>query len=354
MDHTHPQWPPSISAPVMASLNVRAPPTMNFPIDPNLDRDNWAELARHRPDVFLHALVTALSAPNPVSTAGPSVEDAFRAHLASIAPTQKNGNVPMPPTPYSLLRTFWLPCSPAYFSLTASSNARSTPSEHRFLYWDPMPLIFTGIACPACGQPLIHKGRIASGPIKVYDLGKPFFIIGAEYVCRSPACMPAGAQEGRRFASTDTSILRALPVKLKDEFPARLIQGAGPTADMGPGPDVWSWRGMGVSTGLWDMVRASLRSGIHKDVILNIVHSVVQGLPEEPWVMQPPPIDEKMQEMDNVQDVEGPKEDGRNGSGAPENGQDQDVEDTLSEEVRALVESDGTPLELSYPTETFA
>ena len=78
----------------MGSISARAPPSMNFPLDPSLDRDNWAELARHRPDAFLHALVSALSAPNPVSAAGVSVEDAFRAHLASLTPNVKNNNMP--------------------------------------------------------------------------------------------------------------------------------------------------------------------------------------------------------------------------------------------------------------------
>lgn len=326
------QWA-SISAGPMASLSVRAPPNMNFPLDPTLDRDNWAELARIRPDAFLHALVTALSAPNPVSAAGPSVEDAFRAHLASLTPNVKNNNMPSIPALYSILKTFWLPSSPAYFALTASaSTQRSTPSEYRFLYWDPQPLVFNGIACPFCGTPLVNKGRITSGPIKIYDLGKPFFIIGCEYVCRSPQCLSSGTQgEGRRFASTDNSILRALPPKLKDEFPARLIQGPGPTADMGPGTDVWSWRGMGVSTGLWDMVRASLRAGLHKDVIMGIIHAVIQGLPDDPWVLPPPAdVEEKRDGM-----VEGDNADLFNDSEGqrPANeGEEQNVEGSSNKE----------------------
>lgn len=310
---------------------------MNFPLDPSLDRDNWAELARHRPDAFLHALVTALSAPNPISTAGQSVEDAFCAHLASLTPSPKTNTMPSIPALYSILKTFWLPSSPAYFALTASaSTQRSTPSEYRFLYWDPQPLVFNGIACPVCSTPLINKGRITSGPIKIYDLGKPFFIIGCEYVCRSQACLPSQQGEGRRFASTDTSILRALPPRLKDEFPARLIQGAGPTPDMGPGTDVWSWRGMGVSTGLWDMVRASLRSGVHKDIILGIIHSVISGLPDEPWVMQPPPLEleEKQDEMEEPEAAEAPNP--NEAQPSTNNGEEQDVENALNKEVCAL------------------
>lgn len=282
------QWQASISAPPMGSLRPPPPPpNLAFPIDPNLDRENWTELARHRPDALLHALVTALSAPNPLSAAGITVEDAFKAHLSSLSPQMKDGNASNIPTLYSILKTFWLPTSPSYFALTASAGTSRVPSEHRFLYWDPQPLVFNGIACPACATPLINKGRIASGPIKVYDLGRPFFVIGCEYLCRSHVCLPPGsAGEGRKFASTDASILRSLPAKLKDEFPARLIMGSGNTPDLGPGPDVWNWRGMGVSGGLWDMVRYGVRSGLQKEIILGLIHSAVSGVPDEQYFQQ--------------------------------------------------------------------
>ena len=132
-----------------------------------------------------------------------------------------------------------------------------------------------------------------SGPLKIYDLGKPFFVIGCEYACTSPVCCPPNTQsEGRRFASTDSSILRALPSKLKDEFPARPLEGAGATPDLGCGPEVWSWRGMGVSVALWNMVRASLRTGLRKEAILTIIRGVIDGVPEElPWTFSmPPPV----------------------------------------------------------------
>lgn len=295
-------WQASIS---VGAPNAR-PPSVAFPIDPALDRDNWANLARMRPDAFLYELVSALHFPNPASAMGPSVEEAYRAHLSSLTKTDSQPTIP---ALYSMLKTFWLPSSPAYFSLTASASTNRTPSEHRFFYWDPQPLVFNGISCPVCSQTLFNKGRIATGPIKVYDLGKSFFIIGCEYVCRSQTCLAPGAQgDGRRFASTDTSILRALPVKLRDEFPAKLIQGAGPSPDMGPGTDVWSWRPMGVSTALWDMVRVSLRSGLHKDVVMGIVHATMQGLPEDPWAAMPgqPELEKKMDGMvEDVGDAEG-------------------------------------------------
>lgn len=351
------QWPASISAPPMGSLRP-PPPSLPFPIDPSLDRDNWAELARTRPDAFLHALVSALTAPNPVSAAGITVEEAFRAHLSSLTPNQKEAsNIP---TLYSILKTFWLPASPAYFSLTASaSNSRAVPSEHKFLYWDPQPLVFNGIACPSCAAPLINKGRIQTGPIKIYDLGKPFFIIGCEYVCRSQVCMPHGTGgEGRKFASTDTSILRALPSKLKDEFPARLLQGPPPNGDLGPGPDVWSWRGMGVSTQLWDMARSALRSGLQKEIILSLVQAVMNGLPEEAWLAQqaagmvaPAQSASPTKKSDQVNGVEEGGEGDEDGDGIGEDGDEEEIEGELSKEVCALLfdPSFGLLLTISTP-----
>ncbi|KAH9838455.1 uncharacterized protein C8Q71DRAFT_751363 [Rhodofomes roseus] len=274
------QWRASV--PPMASLPAGppAPPPpatqLAFHIDPNLDRDNWAELSRTRPDVFLSALVSALASPNAGSHAGPSMEDAFRSHLASLAPASKN--TPSIPTLYSVLKTFWLPSSPVYFSLTASASTARTPSDHRFLYWDPQPLVFNGISCPACGTPLINRGRISSGPIKVYDLGKPFFIIGCEYVCKGQACIHQTTPDGRKFASTDASILRALPPKLQDEFPAYLLQGA---PDLGTGPEIWNWQGMGVSLALWNMVHAALRAGLRKEPIVDIIHAVQDPVKDE-------------------------------------------------------------------------
>ncbi|KAI0071990.1 hypothetical protein K474DRAFT_1668364 [Panus rudis PR-1116 ss-1] len=295
------QWGSSISAPPMGSLS--ATPQIAFPIDPTLDRDDWVTLARHRPDVFLHSLVTALAAPNPVSVAGCSVEEAFRTHLISVMPTPKQNGQSSTPVLYTILKTFWLPSSPAYFSLTASSSASRTPSEHRFMYWDPFALVFNGIVCPICNEPLINRGPIATGPIKIYDLGKPFFIIGCEYICRSETCLPRPPgststnssippEGGRRFASTDASILRVLPGKLRDEFPAKLLEGAGATPDLGPHPEIWSWKGMGVSTALWNMARASLRAGLKKDGILSVIKGIVEGVPPDDGypesISQPP------------------------------------------------------------------
>ncbi|KAG6853311.1 hypothetical protein C0991_005237 [Blastosporella zonata] len=249
--------------------------TPQIPIDPHLQVDDWAVLARSNPNSFLTILLSALAAPNPISTAGPTVEEAFKSHLNSLTP-MSNQLQPIPSL-YSILKTFWLPSSPSYFSLTASASTARTPSEHRFLYWDPQPLVFNGIACPSCASPLINRGRISSGPIKIYDIERPFFIIGCEYVCRSNACAAAGP-DGRKFASTDASIFRALPAKLKDEFPARLMYV---DADAGIGPNIWNWGALGVSLSLWNMVRGCLRAGMRRDMILQLVESVQKGVPED-------------------------------------------------------------------------
>jgi hypothetical protein len=266
-----------VAPPVSNNGSARAigSPQMAYSIDPNLEQDDWADLACTKPNVFLNTLLASLSAPNPVSSAGPNVEESFKSHLVSLAPNPSQSQ-PIPSL-YSILKTFWLPSSPAYFSLTASASTARTPSEHRFLYWDPQPLVFNGIACPSCSVPLINRGRIRSGPIKVYDLEKPFFIIGCEYVCRSASCI-ATASEGRKFASTDSSILRSLPARLKDEFPAHLMQG---DSDAGSGVNVWNWKAMGVSRSLWNMVRGCLKAGLGRVAILQVVQSIQYGVPED-------------------------------------------------------------------------
>lgn len=273
---TNSAWPTSTD---VSMTGVPYPPHLGFPavpIDPNLERDDWAILARTRPTVFLTTLLSALAAPNPVSSAGPTVEEAFKSHLVSLAPSPTQ----MQPIPslYSILKTFWLPSSPAYFSLTASASTARTPSEHKFLYWDPQPLVFNGIPCPSCSSPLINKGRISTGPVKIYDIEKPFFVIACEYVCKSPPCVSVTSPEGRKFASTDSSILRSLPIRLKDEFPAILMYG---DADAGSGPNIWNWKALGVSLSLWNLVRACLRAGLRKEAILQLVGAVQHGVLDE-------------------------------------------------------------------------
>jgi len=258
---------------------VAYPPHFHFPavpIDPKLELDDWANLSRTKPNAFLTSLLSALAAPNPISSAGPTVEEAFKSHLVSLAPNPTQ--MQSIPSLYSILKTFWLPSSPAYFSLTASASTARTPSEHRFLYWDPQPLVFNGIPCPSCSSPLINKGRISSGPVKIYDIEKPFFIIACEYVCQSQPCVTATSPEGRKFASTDSSILRSLPTRLKDEFPAILMYG---DADAGSGPNIWNWKALGVSLSMWNLVRGCLRVGLRREVILQLVGAVQYGVPED-------------------------------------------------------------------------
>jgi len=249
---------------------------MVFHLDPNMELDDWAELAHNKPDVLLVILLTALAPSNPTPNDSRTAEEAFRSHLVSLTHSSQQ---PQPiPSLYSILKTFWLPSSPAYFSLTTSTSTARTPSEHRFLYWDPHPLVFNGISCPACSQPLINQGRIASGPVKIYDIEKPFFIIGCEYVCRSASCATTAGPDGRKFASTDPSILRSLPAKLQDEFPARLVYG---DTDAGTSPDIWNWKVVGVSRLLWNIVRASLKSGLKKEVVLHLIYLIQHGVSDD-------------------------------------------------------------------------
>ncbi|THV05648.1 hypothetical protein K435DRAFT_849893 [Dendrothele bispora CBS 962.96] len=272
--------PPSAPAIISSPPSISAPgPSRPKPVDKShnsfeVDDSNWSELARTKSHTFLATLLVALSAITyPQSQSSLSVKEAFKSHLNSLAPTTS----PIP-TLYSILKTFWLPTSPAYFSLTASSSTARTPPDHRFLYWDPQPLVFNGIACPTCSTALVNRGRIKSGPLKVYDIERPFFIIGCEYVCRSRVCVEQVGQEGRKFASTDPSIWRALPNKLKDEFPARLMYS---DQDTGSGPNVWNWQPFGVSKVLWNMVHGCLRAGLGREAILQVLKDTQVGVPDE-------------------------------------------------------------------------
>lgn len=246
-----------------------------FQLEPAVQGDNdWADLARTNQDLFLNTLLNALAAPNPVSSTGPSVEEAFKSHLGSLASNPQQPSAI--PSLFSIMKTFWLPSSPSYFALTASASSK-VPSEHRFFYWDPLPLVFNGISCPQCSAPLHNRGRINTGPIKVYDIEKPFFVVGCKYVCSSPSCIQATTTEGRKFASTDPAILGSLPARLKDEFPARLLHGEN---DTGSEQNVWNWRALGVSNSLWNLVMGSLRAGLRKETILGIFLGIQNGVPE--------------------------------------------------------------------------
>ena len=288
----------SVSAPPLAisSGATGGPSHQQYNLDPNLNRDEWEELLRTKPDVFLQSLLATLAAPNPLPGVGPTVEDAFKSHLSSLAPsTNQTKDTHSIPSLYSILKTFWLPSSPAYLSLIASGPNSRTLSEHRFFYWDPLPLVFNGIPCSTCSSLLTNRGRIKSGPVKVYDLEKPFFIIGCEYVCKSAACAANTTPEGRRFASTDASIMQALPTRLKEEFPAKLLQG---DSDMGSGTNVWNWHAMGVSKSLWNMVKGCLKSGMSKDAILHVIGAI-----------QNPLKDDREKQEEEEEDEDGPSED---------------------------------------------
>lgn len=237
-------------------------------VDPVL-HDDWAELLRTDVNTLLQSLVSSLHAPTPVSRVGMNVEDSFKFHVNSLFAPQEG---PIPQL-YSLLKSFWLPCSPSYFALTASSLASPTPPEHRFFYWDPLPLVFNGIACPFCAAPLLNRGCIRSAPTKVYDLGRPFFLIGCEYVCNNIQCKGRTGAEGRRFASTDPVVISALPPVLRDELPVTLL--ASGSSD----PQTWNWQPIGVSKSLWAVVIGCIGEGMGKEATLRIVRAAQQSFP---------------------------------------------------------------------------
>ncbi|KAI0059249.1 hypothetical protein BV25DRAFT_1829302 [Artomyces pyxidatus] len=255
-------------------------------LDPALIHDEWVELLRKDPNALLRSLLQALHAPNPLSRAGPPVEEAFKYHLNALGG-------PSIPSLYAMLKTFWLPSSPTYFSLTASSSTTTTPPEHRFLYWDPQPLVFNGVACPFCAVPVTNNGCIRSGPIKVYDLGKPFFVIGSEYICVNTSCKGRNSPEGRRFASTDPAIMRSLPPILRDELPITLLPGAAEQTSS------WNWQDVGVSKTLWAIVIGSLNAGLGKEATLAIVRSAQEGFPMAPVYKQ-----EEEDEEEEKQEIE--------------------------------------------------
>ncbi|KAI0046175.1 hypothetical protein FA95DRAFT_1573310 [Auriscalpium vulgare] len=258
----------------VASTSARAP----VAADPLASSDEWLELLREDPMSLLKAVVQAIHAPNPVSRVGLSAEEAFQHHLNTLAPPP---GTQAPPYVYGVLKTFWLPSSPAYFSLTASSSTALTPPEHRFFFWDPQPLLFNGIECPFCSMQLHHKGIIRGGPLKVYDLGRPFFIIGAEYRCQNTGCKGRNSPEGRRFASTDPAILRALPPILRDEFPVTMLPGGAAEHTQ-----QWNWQDAGVSKTLWAVVLAGINGGLSKDGTLALLRCCQDGFAAPPAALK--------------------------------------------------------------------
>ncbi|KAM6489154.1 hypothetical protein JOM56_015324 [Amanita muscaria] len=302
---------------------VSPPHATPYPTTALSHHDEWRQLAQTRPPHdLIAALLTTFAAPNPTSTVGPTLEEAFKIHLQSLAPNpslDSSSGSPSThniPSLYSILKTFWLPASPAYFTMAASASNTRMAMEYRFLYWDPQPLVFNGIQCPFCPSFLANNGRILSGPIKIYDIGKPFFIIGCEYICTSPQCMGASSSssspsEGRKFGSTDASIMNSLPKGLKDEFPAKLLYA---DSDAGSAPNVWNWNAMGVSTALWNLVVGALGIGMRKEAIVHLVRSMQHGPPEikyelkeeETSVSDPVRADDEDEKEDDTPDPDTP------------------------------------------------
>jgi hypothetical protein len=257
-------------------------------VDPVL-HDDWPELLRTDANTLLQSLVSSLQMPNPVPRVGMNVEDSFKFHVNSLTPQEGAGPIPQL---YSFLKTFWLPWSPAYFTLTASSFTSPTAPEHRFFYWDPLPLVFNGIACPFCAVPLLNRGCIRSAPTKVYDLGRPFYLIGCEYACNNMQCKGRIGTDGRRFASTDPVVIRALPPVLRDELPITFL-GSGATD-----PQSWNWQPIGVSKALWAVAVGCIGEGLGKEATLRVVRAAQQSFPVPTASKDDEEAEEEAEEME--------------------------------------------------------
>lgn len=254
------------------SISISAGPSGApvVPLQAQSPSNEWATLLRTDEEAFLHNLVISLGPIAPSSTA----REAFATHLKALKP---NGGIPYL---YSVVRTFWIPSSPAFFSLVSpSGTGRPVQTADRFFYWDPLPLIVMGLPCPGgCGGVLTNRGSIAHGVLAVHDLRGPYYIMGAEYVCSSAKCTAECGPDGRVLSSVDGSVTRALPPGLRREFPARLLNA---THDRGARADSWNWAVCGVSEGVWDLVRAALRVGNSPDAILELVRCTRDGVPDD-------------------------------------------------------------------------
>jgi hypothetical protein len=85
--------------------------------------NEWTTLLREDKNTFLHHLTLSLAPIIPASTA----REAFNTHLMALKP---NNGIPYL---YSVVRTFWIPCSPSFFSLvTPSGSGRPIQTPDRY------------------------------------------------------------------------------------------------------------------------------------------------------------------------------------------------------------------------------
>lgn len=98
---------------------------------------------------------------------------------------------------------------------------------------------------------------------------------------------------------------------------------------------------MGVSTALWNMVRACLNAGMRKETILSIIKGVTDGVPDDPipaWYAVPPPPQPQpplapppVQQQQQQQPVAGPSGQNHN-QDVDMNGNQEDAEGSQEEE----------------------
>jgi hypothetical protein len=262
------------------------------------------------PDFILSTIYSLFSRPSAGRLPLPrDVLSTYRTHLGHLVGSHSMA--------YSILKTFWLPCSPVLFRLvwprtlsaskpahrnssasqtgatsslntnfashanqpavngdSHSTNRASHEAENydsnRFFYWDPFHLSLGGpLNCPICRDAaLTHLGPIRTGPLRVFDL--PSSTAPSASAHANAGLVPAaffviGMQYrcskqtcGKMFNSWDPRIVNNLPQVLADEWPVYLpsVSEAEQSDSRGAG-----WSGDAVSRPLFTLTKTLFQAG---------------------------------------------------------------------------------------------
>jgi len=105
-------------------------------------------------------------------------------------------------------------------------------------------------------------------------------------------CKGRAGTDGRRFASTDPVVIRALPPVLRDELPVTLLTSG--ASD----PQSWNWQPIGVSKTLWAVVVGCINEGLGKEATLRIVRAAQQSFPVPAMPKDEGAADEDAEDME--------------------------------------------------------
>ncbi|KAL9536909.1 hypothetical protein MBANPS3_012260 [Mucor bainieri] len=135
----------------------------------------------------------------------------------------KTGNKGQPPQEYTVGKTFWVnQCCPS-FALSGSTapdaNALYIP---RMFLWFPQYLTATGERLKCCNAKC--KGYLTSNGItpnarRVIDIQDSFYMLTSRFCCNGP--------EKHNFTGYDIDIIRQLPLRVQNDFPALLTLKSG-------------------------------------------------------------------------------------------------------------------------------